>query len=48
MLPPLLQTLEAAGIPRREILILIATGMHRPNAGEELVEMVGSFIAENC
>ena len=31
LLPPILETLEAAGIPRREILILVATGLHRPN-----------------
>jgi lactate racemase len=47
ILPPLLETLEKAGIPRHEILILIATGLHRPNEGAELVEMVGPFIAEN-
>jgi lactate racemase len=47
LLPPILETLEAAGIPRREILILVATGMHRPNLGQELVEIVGSFVAEN-
>ncbi|MEN6407933.1 MAG: nickel-dependent lactate racemase [Thermoguttaceae bacterium] len=47
LLPPILETLEAAGIPRREILILVATGMHRPNLGDELVEMVGRPIAEN-
>ena len=47
LLPPILETLKAAGIPRQEILILIATGMHRPNEGDELVEMIGPFIAEN-
>jgi lactate racemase len=47
LLPPILETLEAAGIPRAKIRILVATGMHRPNVGEELVEMVGSFVAEN-
>src|SRR5262245_55322919 len=31
ILPPLLHTLEDQGIPRKEILILIATGLHRPN-----------------
>jgi lactate racemase len=46
ILPPILETLEAAGIPRREILILVATGMHRPNLGDELVEMVGPSVAE--
>jgi lactate racemase len=47
LLPPILETLERAGIPRRELLILVATGLHRPNVGDELVEMVGSFVAEN-
>jgi nickel-dependent lactate racemase len=47
LLPPLLATLEAAGIPREEILILVATGLHRPNEGDELVEMVGRFVAAN-
>ncbi len=47
LLPPILETLESAGIPRRAILILVATGMHRPNEGEELVEMVGPFVAQN-
>lgn len=47
LLPPILQTLEQAGIPRSEILILIATGLHRPNEGAELVELVGPEIAGN-
>lgn len=45
LLGPILKTLEAAGVPRAGILILIATGLHRPNAGEELVELVGERIA---
>jgi nickel-dependent lactate racemase len=47
VLPPVLETLEAAGIPRERILVLIATGMHRPNEGEELVNLVGEEIAKN-
>ena len=47
LLPPILATLEAAGIPRKEILILVATGLHRPNEGDELVEMVGPLVAAN-
>lgn len=47
VLPPILETLEAAGIPRQEILILVATGMHRPNVGDELAEMVGPYVAAN-
>lgn len=44
LLPPILETLESAGIPREKILILIATGLHRPNEGDELVELVGPEI----
>jgi nickel-dependent lactate racemase len=44
-LPPILRILEAAGIPREKTLILIATGMHRPNLGKELAELVGDEIA---
>jgi len=47
MLRPTLLALEEAGIARDKILILVATGLHRPNEGEELVEMVGRHIAEN-
>ncbi|MCE9565888.1 MAG: nickel-dependent lactate racemase [Planctomycetes bacterium] len=45
ILPALVRTLEAAGVPRSGITILIATGLHRPNEGEELVELVGEEIA---
>ena len=45
ILPPLLRTLEQQGIARRDILILIATGLHRPNDGAELDEMLGPEIA---
>ncbi|MCI0458195.1 MAG: nickel-dependent lactate racemase [Gemmataceae bacterium] len=47
ILPPLLRTLEEQGIARRDILILIATGLHRPNEGAELDEMLGPDIAAN-
>ena len=47
ILDHLLPTLESAGIPREKILILIATGLHRPNEGDELVELVGEQIAAN-
>lgn len=45
ILPPLLRTLEASGIPRDRITILVGTGLHRPNEGDELSEMVGPEIA---
>ncbi len=44
ILPPMLETLEASGIPREGITILVATGMHRPNQGEELAQLVGRDI----
>lgn len=47
ILRPMLKILEEAGIPREKIVILNATGLHRPNDGEELVEMVGKYIVEN-
>jgi lactate racemase len=47
ILPPVLRTLEAAGIPRSEITILNATGLHRPNEGAEMIEMVGEEIVRN-
>jgi len=47
ILPQILKTIEEAGVPRSGITILIATGLHRPNEGEELVELVGENIANN-
>jgi len=44
ILTPLLQTLEKQGISRRDILILVATGLHRPNERAELEEMLGPEI----
>ena len=41
LLPPLIGTITGAGIPLENILILVATGLHRPNEGEELREVVG-------
>jgi nickel-dependent lactate racemase len=47
ILPPLLKILEQQGIPRDEIMILVATGLHRPNQGAELEEIVGSDIVKH-
>src|SRR5215471_6156824 len=44
ILPPVLRTIEAAGVPRSGITILVATGLHRPNEGAELVD---EFVAKN-
>ena len=47
ILEPILATLEQSGISRNRILILVATGLHRPNLGDELVEMVGRSIVDS-
>ncbi|MBM3792510.1 MAG: nickel-dependent lactate racemase [Acidobacteria bacterium] len=44
-LPPMLATLEAAGIPRDGIRIMIATGLHRAATDAEIREIVGPEIA---
>ncbi|MCG3180641.1 MAG: Lactate racemase [Phycisphaerae bacterium] len=45
MLPPMLQALESAGIARADILILVATGLHRPSTPQEIERMVGPQVA---
>ncbi|EJB07089.1 hypothetical protein Rleg9DRAFT_6070 [Rhizobium leguminosarum bv. trifolii WSM597] len=40
-LRPMIETMIASGIPREKISVLVATGLHRPNLGEELAELVG-------
>ncbi len=42
ILPPLIRELIQAGIGPQAITVLVATGLHRPNEGEELRELVGS------
>ncbi|MBU0716579.1 MAG: nickel-dependent lactate racemase [Verrucomicrobia bacterium] len=41
LLPPLTAMLIQSGIPPDRITILVATGLHRPNEGKELRELVG-------
>ena len=40
-LRPMIETMVAGGIPLGAISILVATGLHRPNLGDELAELVG-------
>ena len=47
ILPPILKTFEQQGIPREKIVILVATGIHRPSTEKELEEMVGVDIMSN-
>ncbi len=44
ILPGLLASLETAGVARERIEILVATGLHRPNDHDELVEMTSPEI----
>jgi nickel-dependent lactate racemase len=47
-LRPMIETMMAGGIPREQISVLIATGLHRPNLGDELAELVGDpWVLEN-
>jgi lactate racemase len=41
ILPELLRTLLNAGMAPEQIQVLVATGLHRPNEGAELAELVG-------
>ena len=39
-LRPMIETMVSEGIPIGDITVLVATGLHRPNEGEELAELV--------
>lgn len=45
LLPPLLETIEAAGIARGDITIVIGTGLHRPSRADERERILGAEIA---
>lgn len=45
ILRPVLRALHDSGIPREEVLILVATGLHRPSTEGERVEMLSAEIA---
>jgi nickel-dependent lactate racemase len=45
ILPTILSDLEAAGMPREKVTILIATGLHRPTTPAEIREICGEDIA---
>jgi nickel-dependent lactate racemase len=47
ILPPLLDALVESGLSKDQITILIATGMHRPNLGDELAYMVGRKVMDH-
>jgi nickel-dependent lactate racemase len=41
LLQPLIRELLVAGVPASGITVLVATGLHRPNLGAELEELIG-------
>src|SRR5262249_12844396 len=47
ILRPMLGVLHEAGITREDVLILVATGLHRPSTEAERVEMLGPEIARS-
>src|ERR1700732_1856477 len=47
VLPPLLRRLQAAGIPKQGIRLLIATGLHRAATAAEIRHLAGQEIAAN-
>ncbi len=47
-LRPMIEMMCSAGIPKDNISVLIATGLHRPNEGAELRELIGDdWVLEN-
>ncbi len=47
-LRPLIESLLAAGVPKHSMVVVVATGLHRPNEGAELAELIGdSWVLEN-
>ncbi|HEX2890087.1 lactate racemase domain-containing protein, partial [Vineibacter terrae] len=47
-LRPMIETMVQGGIPIERIVVLVATGLHRPNLGAELEELVGDpWVMEN-
>ena len=47
ILRPTLRVLHEAGLAREDILILVATGLHRPSTAEERLEMLGEEIVRD-
>jgi len=42
IIPPLIRNLMTSGIRADAITVLVATGLHRPNQGDELRELIGN------
>jgi nickel-dependent lactate racemase len=49
LLRPVIDRLAAAGVPSERVTVLVATGMHRPNEGAELAEVIGDpWVLAHC
>ncbi|MCP4399678.1 MAG: nickel-dependent lactate racemase [bacterium] len=48
VIPLVLEELEAAGVPRKQITLFNATGTHRANSDEELRAMLGDEVVDSC
>jgi nickel-dependent lactate racemase len=49
ILGPIIRRLMTLGVPLKHITVLIATGLHRPNEGTELEELIGDpWVLENA
>lgn len=47
-LRPMIERLIGAGLPAAGITVIVATGLHRPNEGDELAELIGDqWVLEN-
>lgn len=46
-LPQLITSLEEAGVNKDEIIILVATGMHRSSTPAEYLKMFGEYVVKN-
>jgi nickel-dependent lactate racemase len=46
LLPAILAELAARGLPRENVVLVNATGMHRPNTRDELIAMLGQEIVD--
>ena len=47
LMPPLLRTIEDAGIDREHITLITATGIHRPHTHQENLQVYGKELVEN-
>ncbi|MFW6001631.1 MAG: nickel-dependent lactate racemase [Halanaerobium sp.] len=47
MLPPILDTLEEAGIKKEQVTFVVATGVHEPHSDQQNIEIFGEEVHNN-